>query len=563
MTRSRARGAAAAALFLAAVVAAEYFASSAALDAHFSRRAALDLQRLARGVSPFRWDFDDESEIRRGRSRGLDSLSFRDGVLAAVAADADPFFTLEQEERLADPRLHTRLTARIRVSRKAALQIHHTVRGDARAIESPLVPLRPGWQEVRVDLPDLEWRALRFDGATGAPLSREPARWGGVRGEDGIESLRLDPACEAGVEFAIDWVRLDGPLGMRVPDLGAPIVRRPLRHAGNEPDSGFVVRPLSLGAARSEVALAALRARAADPPVVELRGIAATPERLLSAIDAIRGAAPAAIVFPRRVAAKDLEPVAGERLLAPMRFGSGEERFRRRLLAGSAIAAAALVPLWIAVRRRAAPRSRAAADLAFFVATAFVLLYASRDFGESLAPGALVAAILALGLAAAVGDGGASVPVALGLALGSGRAWRHAAVATIAPFVLVAAVGWAASDGSSLAIRTRSAAAYAGFALVQQFLLGPVVSRRLFVLSGGREGRAALGAALLFSLLHFPNFALMAATLFMGAVWAALFLRFGTILPGAASHAALGTAFALLAPEGLRRSGVVGFRYFT
>ena len=538
------RRAAAALLFLGGAVGLEYWASGAAVVRHEAARARSDLLRLARGDSPFRFEFDSPLDGFVGRRRGLEQVRVADGVLDAVSADDDPFFHLDLDRRPIDARLWSSFSARVRCDRDGLLQLHFESLGeDGVVVEGPVLPIEAdGWREIRLDLAACEWQALRF-GAGGAVTERTPTRWGGKSGV--VTELRIDPVSEAGVAFALDWVRLEGPGPLTRPDLGAPIERRPLDAPG--PRSGFLVHPMSIAFATRPDTLRRLRESPERAPIVELTGTLRTPERLLGAIDAVREAAPSAVVFPRRIGPEDLAN------LAP-----GGPWDRGRSLALAAWGALLLVPAWVVSRRRVPERRRAAADLALLAGLSLGLLFGSTRLG-GLAETALLAAFLALAAACAL-DSGPSLARAAGLLAGDRRAWRDAALVTLAPLAILAAT-FVASERRVSAAAVDASLRYALFAAAQQMVLGPVVVRRFRVLFRGDALPAVLGGAFLFSFLHFPNFGLMCATLAMGAAWAALFLRHGTVVPLAASHAVLGSAFRIAAGEALRRSGVVGWRF--
>ena len=138
----------------------------------------------------------------------------------------------------------------------------------------------------------------------------------------------------------------------------------------------------------------------------------------------------------------------------------------------------------------------------------------------------------------------------------------RAAWLTVAAVVLVMAapaVLLGDGGGTSAAGLAARLAFYLPWALLQQLVL-----QRLLVPALGGHGQplALVGGAVLFGLLHWPNLALMVATLALGLLASLLYRHHGRLLPLAVLHAMLGTLYLELLPREWLWSGAVGWRYF-
>ncbi len=105
-------------------------------------------------------------------------------------------------------------------------------------------------------------------------------------------------------------------------------------------------------------------------------------------------------------------------------------------------------------------------------------------------------------------------------------------------------------------------ARYAAWALFQQWLINRVLAREALRLTGGNQVLAAAIVAVLFGLLHAPNFALMCATCIGAFVWTQLYFRRPYVLPLAVSHVILSVALVALTPPWVVRNAEIGARFF-
>jgi hypothetical protein len=105
-------------------------------------------------------------------------------------------------------------------------------------------------------------------------------------------------------------------------------------------------------------------------------------------------------------------------------------------------------------------------------------------------------------------------------------------------------------------------ARYAAWALFQQWLLNRVLAREALRLTTGNKVLAAAIVAVLFGLLHAPNFALMCATCLGAFVWTQLYFKRPYILPLAVSHVTLSVFLIALTPPWVVRNAEIGARFF-
>lgn len=195
-------------------------------------------------------------------------------------------------------------------------------------------------------------------------------------------------------------------------------------------------------------------------------------------------------------------------------------------------------------------RSRVVLELAAIVvlATAFLVLFRTRPRYVDAALGLGAVLLIVLGN---VRSKALWAPVPLSdpdPGRRSRLAWKEAAAFTL-PVVglfLVAAVwqGHAAAGWPGAFERVRNwhlVAAlllYFPWALLQQFVFQFFLLGRLLSLLPPAFAIVLTAAA--FSAVHFPRYPVMAGTLVAGAVWALSYRRHRTLVPLAASHAALG-----------------------
>lgn len=144
--------------------------------------------------------------------------------------------------------------------------------------------------------------------------------------------------------------------------------------------------------------------------------------------------------------------------------------------------------------------------------------------------------------------------------LGDAAAWRAALGLSLIGLLLLAPLALLEPAPVRSMAALQQGWRYPAWALLQQWLLVQVIVPRLWALLRQPDA-CALAAGLIFALLHAPNFALMLFTALAGTAWAWLGLQRRALLPLAVSHAVLGSALPLLAPDWLLRSAEIGGRY--
>jgi membrane protease YdiL (CAAX protease family) len=115
-------------------------------------------------------------------------------------------------------------------------------------------------------------------------------------------------------------------------------------------------------------------------------------------------------------------------------------------------------------------------------------------------------------------------------------------------------------------VTTRTAAVgfriYCVWGLFQQYLLNGFFLNRLVELAGGMASHwLLLPLALVFSLIHAPNWFLMAVTLPAGFLSGLFYLRFRNLFVLALAHALLGCLLYLVIPDSISHSLYVGPHY--
>ncbi len=102
-------------------------------------------------------------------------------------------------------------------------------------------------------------------------------------------------------------------------------------------------------------------------------------------------------------------------------------------------------------------------------------------------------------------------------------------------------------------------AAYILWGLLQQYLLNAFLLKRLIEWAGPL--RAALMAAVLFSLVHLPNWFLMAVTLAGGYLAARAYLRYRSLWVLGLAHGILAFILFLVVPDSISAHFLIGPRY--
>jgi membrane protease YdiL (CAAX protease family) len=100
-----------------------------------------------------------------------------------------------------------------------------------------------------------------------------------------------------------------------------------------------------------------------------------------------------------------------------------------------------------------------------------------------------------------------------------------------------------------------------GWGFVQQYVLQSFINRRAQLILGSGWLSVVL-VAMIFSLLHLPNFWLAVATFFGGAVWAVVYQRAPNIFALAVSHSLMTWVLVATLPASWFHHLRIGFKYF-
>jgi membrane protease YdiL (CAAX protease family) len=101
----------------------------------------------------------------------------------------------------------------------------------------------------------------------------------------------------------------------------------------------------------------------------------------------------------------------------------------------------------------------------------------------------------------------------------------------------------------------------AGWGLAQHYVLQGFINRRAQII-WGTGWLSVIATAIVFSLLHLPNPALMAATLIGGLIWAFIYQRAPNLFALALSHAAMSWVLVAALPESMLNHSRIGLKYF-
>jgi membrane protease YdiL (CAAX protease family) len=101
----------------------------------------------------------------------------------------------------------------------------------------------------------------------------------------------------------------------------------------------------------------------------------------------------------------------------------------------------------------------------------------------------------------------------------------------------------------------------AGWGLLQHYVLQGFINRRAQII-WGTGWLSVIVTAIVFSLLHLPNPALMGATLIGGLIWAFIYQRAPNLFALALSHAAMSWVLVSTLPESMLNHSRIGLKYF-
>ena len=530
-------------------------------DEQIHRRATADLTHAVRGETPFQWGFDPAGEIYPLRKHNdLDGLRFHEGLLRANSGDGNPFLYLELAGRLIDARRYHRLEMRLYSDQPSKAQLFFNLPDDKSIAVGPRIAVTKGWQEIALDLNNLRWRYMRYTGEGRDYSNPEKIRWGGEA--QVVEKLRLDPLVKPEIDFAIDWIRLLPSRPMPGRKAAPSIIKAVMGEESlTDVEETLVVWKLIPQANDRQWIEEWIGLHRDEFLVIEDGGWLRTPELANSLRREIQQLAPAAVYFPRPVSKDELKALIENAIQEPDKVPVKWMPLPEHLAVASVFAMlgfagfAAFVP---AYRNRMSPRARAMGELALVGIMVMALAKLLPGNNDLLGYGLGVSFLL---LCVALSRGWLTPRTEFDL--GSRDVWRATAWLSLPPLLLIFAV---AASGDALAkpepeALLRGLLVYPLWALLQQFLVCSVVVRRIETLTDNASLTTLFGAGF-FSLLHFPNFALMMSTYIMGIAWITVYRRYRTLIPIAVSHGVLATLFRELAPESIRLSGDFGANYY-
>lgn len=479
------------------------------LHAHLVESATRTLAALVHGGAPLRWNPARAADIVGATA--FDAASSRiDGRGLHARSDGRP---LEVGLVLGVPIDLERLgIAEVDLDTGAVGTLAFSLRGtlDGPLCSSSTSALAPGVQTLRIDLDALAWRC-------GDAGPARPARAAMLR-------LRLHLPAAADVRLAD--VRLYPRIAF-------------------DPQA---IESLHIGPSVDAAAVHALeRVARSRWPLVEL-DLDARVESVLSAVDRIRAATPAALVVP----AGESAAVLADARMAP---SAAAPTPGTPLLAWTLVAVLAATLAWIRLRAWSSPRVQAAAELAAVAGIPLALL-ASGAIGDDLAAPTFAALGLCVAFAASLLKGGAPPQPTT-------RTWLRGALVAIASVAVALALVALLRDPAqawSMPPATR-VLRYLGWAAVQQFLVTVIIAGCIERITGSPRVAVVL-AAFVFAVLHAPNAMLMQFTFLGGLIWTWNWQRHRAVLANTLAHAACGLLLADGLPPQWLRSAEIGARYF-
>lgn len=491
--------------------------------AHLRDTAARDLSLAASGGTPWDWDFHRDN-IVAGRVFGDAQADFADDCLL-VQSHRNPFEIGLRLPQLLPLREFPRLRLFAFAIAPAQAQLVVRERLDGGAWTSSPFPLAGASAPTDIDVGSVVWRAP--DGT----VQPAPAVAAMLR-------LRFSLPQDAVLQFngatlrrPADFKRLDLSRKPALAQPDAPVQANVIP-VYRVPDGGFSAAQIAAISMSSPQILAMPQL-----PRVER-------QRLL--LDAILDALPAAIVVPQDALGASFAQARREAADSmPAKVPAGLRWVALVLYAGVLLFARLFPPRH--------PRWRALLEIALVLVGPLWLVAGGHFSGQiDAAQKFLIACV-------------AAFAISLGFPrdwrwLGSTRAWLLA----LAVVALAAAIGMAAHECTGGAIRriaTPHVLRYAGWALIQQYLVCVVCTSR-WKLAARSDAVAIWFGALGFALLHTPNASLMLATFAGGLCWCTLYLRERALLPLALSHAASAMVLIALLPPSWLYSAEVSARFF-
>jgi len=447
------------------------------------------------GEALYAWPFDSPTEITHGH--GLGEFTWSEGSLSGEYSD--PYFYLNLEGRYIDAGRFTQVLIRLWSEDEDAMLLFHQQMREDQIHASKPIPVAAGWQTLTISLPAIAWHVK--DLADPDQAVRD-SNWGGAQSV--VSALRIDPVEEGA--FEVDWIELEDP-GSRPKPVGDIETFERLddelfERMRREPDRTWHI---------------------ADENWLH------TPETAHWTRQKIAGEFPSAILFPR--------PPSDEQLAYPP-FEAGP--LSAFIPASFFIAAL----LFLVVRDQVPPPGRSIVAVIALV----ILVEAYIYWMPSLS--SLWRVLMAIPLLGAVWELAPKSPPRF--LPGNARAWLLVSPVLAFSVLILFLAPYQGQQHYSL---LETLGSYFLWALFQQFVVAVLILERLKPVLGPMS---IIVCAAVFGFLHFPNFALMAASFLLGIGLLHIYERHQNLLAIAAAQAFLAVSFNTIALQYFWLSRTIG-----
>lgn len=482
-------------------------------QAHYSQTTANKLATLQAGDTPFRWDFSDPRQVILPAANGLVGADFESDGLYALIGKQGGNISLRLRDRSLPAERFYWLYLEIEVAQPSRLDLYWRSELSGPDYGYTGIRLKPGQNRVSLNLKDLPWHPVRSRHPQG---QSETVPWGGRGGI--VRALRIHPGRGGNFVFRISQL---------------VIGQMPITDAGSDSNPESIEKP--------------------STPIQTTHPYTAhplTPERARWLADLHQREAPGVVVIPYGFDESTLPAATTNDALFP------DPKPTPLWLWLSCAAFIALT--LIRIIRPPQQGTLALLDLLLISAGAFTLLVGVNDPEVFPTWAGLVSVSLAL-IVLVGNQRGFAIPWPRPP---DRKAWRTTAMISFPLVLLLVLIGLLSGGSQRWSEIWPGVLMYLLWALLQQFILGPVLTERWRILLPQSPYLCSGLGGLMFGLFHFPNFALMVATFLMGSLWAWVYLRHRCIMPQALMHGLLGSLLFAVAPPWLLQNAAIGIAYF-
>jgi hypothetical protein len=495
--------------------------------AHLRDQAAHALALASLGQSPYRWQFRTRDDLVAERVFGASNYEFDDDDLI-VDSDGAPFEIglrlLRQMSLQTIGTLHIHAHVDVPSSVRLILREHL---GDGEH-SSNAIDLAPSMSDIEIPIDALHWYGAHNDSVSAPKFAA---------------MFRLQFALPRGSRLQLKSASLEHPKNSPRIDLSrtVEIVDFPSKATANT----LAVYRIALNReTRSLQLTSSNRSPEQSAPLVLIPDHGRVEQKMALITDAY-AAMPDAIAIPEDALAETFVQARQEVAL-------GAKAKSRSSIQWSFIALYGALLLFTRLKPAKNARLRAFCEVALTLLGPLWLILGGYFDGSLHKPQVVLI--------------GMTLAYAISLSVshtwrwnGSARAWWLAlAVAAIAAVIGLMLYR---SDNGINVIAAKQTIRYAGWALLQQYLLCAICAERWRIVTGRALAAIYLGA-LGFAFLHSPNAALMIVTFAGGLCWCALYLRERALLPLAVSHALSALILLALVPRDILHSAEVSVRFF-